>query len=189
MDAKLTLDRESFKALSAETRIRILKLLYSRRHMLAELAESLGMSLPAVKEHLGSLEKAALVLRKDEGRKWKYYELTQKGNAVLDPEQARIWIVLSLFVISVAGGIAALARTMLSSAYAPQFGAQKLAASLEAVPMAAEVLAIPAQKPFPLGIAVYSAWLLFLFASMLYFYLKRKKYEGLYLTKQKGFNK
>jgi DNA-binding transcriptional ArsR family regulator len=95
-EEKITLDRESFKSLASGTRISILKSLHQRRKMLAELSKELGMSPSTVKEHMDSLRKAELVQLKDEGHKWKYYELTRKGRNVLNPGEARIWILLSL---------------------------------------------------------------------------------------------
>lgn len=100
MDVKL--DKETFKALSSTTRVDLLKLLEKRRHMQAELASSLELAVPTVKQHLEMLEKADLVVRHDEGRKWKYYALTKKAKAVLHPEQTKIWIILSVFILSAA---------------------------------------------------------------------------------------
>ncbi|MBI4144640.1 winged helix-turn-helix transcriptional regulator [Candidatus Woesearchaeota archaeon] len=186
MDDKIILDRESFKALAAESRIRILKLLHQRKHMQAELAGALDMSLPAVKEHLDALEKAGLILRKDEGRKWKYYELTQKGKAVLDPEQKRIWIVLSLFIISVAGGIAAYGRVLLSDYLNPAGVALAKSAELaESTAGDATMMTIPAaaQDGVPWALIVYGVWLALLLIMFLYSYIRRRSYAGRYLTK------
>jgi len=102
---EIRLDKETFKALASGTRVDVLKLLNQRRHMQSEIAASLGLSVPTVKEHLAALEKAGLVERHDEGRKWKYYSLTNKGKGVLNPEEMKIWIVLAMLVLSVVGGI------------------------------------------------------------------------------------
>jgi len=61
------------------------------------------MSVPTVKEHLSALEKAGLVKRHEEGRKWIYYSLTEKSKCVLDPERKRLWIVLGFFILSAIG--------------------------------------------------------------------------------------
>ncbi|VVB81144.1 Helix-turn-helix domain protein [uncultured archaeon] len=100
----IRLDKETFKALASSTRVDVLKLLGGRRYMQSEMAEILGFSVPTVKEHLSALEKAGLVERNDEGRKWKYYSLTKKGHGVLHPEELKIFIVLGLFCLSVVGG-------------------------------------------------------------------------------------
>jgi DNA-binding transcriptional ArsR family regulator len=93
---KITLDRKAFRSLASDTRISILKSLGRRRKMLAELSKELGMSPSTVKEHMDSLRKSGLVVMKDDGHKWKYYELTMEGKSILHPGETRIWIVLSL---------------------------------------------------------------------------------------------
>lgn len=100
MDSKIELDVRSFKALSADARVSILKHLRSRRYTQSELADLLNLKIPTVKEHLQALEKADLVRKIDEGRKWKYYELTDKSRAVLNPESKSIFIVVGLFLFS-----------------------------------------------------------------------------------------
>lgn len=97
-DEKIVLDRAAFKALASDTRVDILKQLNERRKTLTEISESLKLSVPTVKEHLSNLSNAELISMKDEGRKWKYYELTEKGKAVLYPERRKIWILLVSFL-------------------------------------------------------------------------------------------
>lgn len=104
MDVKL--DRDVLRALSSDTRVEIIKLLSSRRHMQSELASVLRLSAPTVKEHLAVLQKAGLVERHDEGRKWKYYALTKTGRGVLEPEGTRLWLVLGTWLLSVVGTVA-----------------------------------------------------------------------------------
>ena len=76
------LGRHSMKALSQDTRVDIMKLLDERNHTQTEIAEALGMSAPSVKEHVEGLVKAGLIEKLEEGRKWKYFQLTRKGKAV-----------------------------------------------------------------------------------------------------------
>ena len=104
-EPKIVLDQSTFKALATGTRVKILKTLDKRRHTQSELSAALGMSVPTVKEHLSALEKAGLVKRHEEGRKWIYYSLTEKSKCVLDPERKRLWIVLGFFLASIAGTI------------------------------------------------------------------------------------
>jgi DNA-binding transcriptional ArsR family regulator len=125
--SEIKLDRETFKALASKTRIDILKLLQKRRHTQSEIAEALEMSVPTVKEHLSALETAGLVVKHEEGRKWKYFGLTKKTKAIFEPEQTKIWIVLVALIFSVIGGIVTAVRTFL-------VGATKFAAAKEAVP-------------------------------------------------------
>ena len=103
MDVKL--DKVTLKALASDVRVDALKLLGSRRHMQSELASALSVAVPTMKEHLEALDKAGLVEKHDEGRKWKYFSLTQKGRGVLYPEQGKIWLMLGVWVFSVLGGI------------------------------------------------------------------------------------
>jgi DNA-binding transcriptional ArsR family regulator len=121
-EEKITLDREAFKSLASDTRVSILKSLNSRRKMLAELSKELKMSPSTVKEHMDSLRKAGLVELKDDGHKWKYYELTRKGKNVLNPGEARVWILLCL------SGLAFLvtAYDMLSSSISSTFSRDAL---------------------------------------------------------------
>jgi DNA-binding transcriptional ArsR family regulator len=94
-DEKIVLDKATFRALASDTRIDLLKELDQRRKTLTELAEALGLAVATVKEHMAQLSQSKLVLLKDEGRKWKYYELTEKGKAVLYPERKKIWVMLA----------------------------------------------------------------------------------------------
>ena len=101
-DEKITLDKKAFKTLASDTRIGILKSLGVRRKMLSELAKEHKMSVSTVSEHLGKLVDAELIRQVDDGHKWKYYELTRKGKAVLNPEEKKIWILLSLSLLAFA---------------------------------------------------------------------------------------
>lgn len=100
-DDKITLDRKTFKTLASDTRVGILKSLKSRRKMLTELSKEFGMSPSTIKEHLDNLARAELVVMKDDGHKWKYYELTRKGRDVLNPGETRIWVVLTLSALAI----------------------------------------------------------------------------------------
>ena len=91
---KITLDQESFKALASEVRVGVLKKLDERRQTVTDLSNLLGLSKPTLLEHLEKLQAAGLVKRVDEGRKWIYYELSDKGRKILHPE--RVSIVLAL---------------------------------------------------------------------------------------------
>ncbi len=96
MGKEIQLDRETFKALAGETRIQILKELNQRRKTQSELAAKLGVSPPTVNEHLELLKKAGLIHPIDEGRKWKYYALTEKGKELLNPGETRILVMLGV---------------------------------------------------------------------------------------------
>lgn len=141
---ELKLDKQTFKALSNETRVEVLKALEIRRHTQSELAESLDVSVPTIKEHLDALVKAGLIERFEEGRKWKYYGLTSKGKGILQPEELKIWIVLSLFVFSAVGSAVSFANRL---APEPPVAEALMARSAEAdVAMKA---AAPVAQSFP----------------------------------------
>ncbi len=76
-------DAAIFKTLSSDTRMELLASLQERRKTLSELAAERDISLPGAKQHLELLEEAGLIRKNDEGRKWKYYELTPQGKTIL----------------------------------------------------------------------------------------------------------
>lgn len=101
----ITLDQESFKALASEVRVDILKKLDERRQTVTDLSGLLDLSKPTLLEHLEKLQAAGLVKRVDEGRKWIYYELSQKGKKLLHPEKVAIVLALSSAVALAAIGL------------------------------------------------------------------------------------
>lgn len=94
-----------FKALSSESRIRIIKFLRERNHTLSELSARLGIAAPSTKQHLERLLKTGIINQLDEGRKWKYYSLTGKGRNIAGAEenQAAILIVMGFATICLVG--------------------------------------------------------------------------------------
>lgn len=103
---KITIDRNSLLILSSETRIEILERLSERRRTLSELSKEIGISKSSVKEHLEKLERAGLVRRLEDGRKWIYYELTEEGLNIINPERAKkppleLFTSLIAFIIGV----------------------------------------------------------------------------------------
>lgn len=101
MEDKITLDRETFKALAIDTRVNILKKLDERFQLtLTDLAGELDMAPSTIKEHLDKLVSAGLIRQADKGMKWKYYRLTSKGKQILNPHEKRVWIILSVSVLA-----------------------------------------------------------------------------------------
>lgn len=92
---KITLDRDTFKALAVDTRVKILKILDDRQHTLTDLAEELEMAPSTIKEHLDTLVAAGLIRQVDKGMKWKYYKLTMKGKQIVNPYEKKVWIILA----------------------------------------------------------------------------------------------
>lgn len=99
MDESIRLDRKSFEALAGQTRVRILKSLLKRRKTLTELSHELGLSASTTKEHLEVLVDSELAQQVDEGRKWKYYELTRRGMSIVQPHELKVFIVLGLSIV------------------------------------------------------------------------------------------
>ena len=101
----MEIDRKTLKALSADTRIDILKSLKSRRKMPSELSKELRLAPSTVIEHLNKLEKASLVKREETGHKWIYYNLTDRGKSLVQPKYpVQFVIVLSLGLLFVFSG-------------------------------------------------------------------------------------
>src|SRR5438552_13376636 len=123
--AKITLDQESFKALASDVRVGILKRLDTRRETVTDLSNLLSLSKPTLLEHLEKLQSAGLVKRVDEGRKWIYYALSDKGRKILHPE--RVVITLALAAAVVLAGIGVFYVLFASGALTP--GAPLLNAS------------------------------------------------------------
>lgn len=175
MEDKITIERDVFKALASDTRIEILKLLDKRRHTQSEIAFSLKLSVPTVKEHLDAMGKAGLVKQIDEGYKWKYYELTEKSRCILDPERKKVWILLGLWIIGAIGTAAVFSRNIFSSAVS---NTQMLAAAPSAegdmlaksVPEAVQIAA----KPFPYLESAIVALLVILTILLVYFLVKSR---------------
>lgn len=112
---QVVLDEGSFKALSSDSRVSILKNLKSRRRTLSELSKQLSLGTSTVKEHCDVLRKAELIEQIDEGRKWKYYELTDKGRSVITPSlynDLQVLITLCVTVVIAAGILFFLLGTM-----------------------------------------------------------------------------
>ena len=112
---EIKLSQKTFKALANPTRIAILKYLDKRRYTQSELADMFGFAVTSIKQHIDDLKKTGLVKVIDEGRKWKYIELTKEGKAILHPEEKKIWILLGTFVASVAGGIYTATKKLFAS--------------------------------------------------------------------------
>jgi ArsR family transcriptional regulator len=66
-----------FKALSDDTRLRVIKLLQERELCVCELMQVLEMSQPRISRHLSVLKNAGLVNDRREG-KWIHYSLRQE---------------------------------------------------------------------------------------------------------------
>ena len=91
----MEIDKETIKALSADTRVDILKALSERRKTPAELSKQLDLASSTIVEHLRKLEDAGLIQRMETQHKWIYYEITSKGRSLVNPK-IPIYVLLSL---------------------------------------------------------------------------------------------
>lgn len=164
--SEVTLDKETLKAISSDIRLKILKTLEQKQQTQTDLASLLQLKIPTVKEHLNLLEKQGLVF-KEEGRKWKYYKLTEKGKALVTPEDNTIKLLL--FGTTALGVAAAFS---LYNDFRPP--------PTERMATFAQDVALEAAKAAPIeqGLSVLSLLLLILtvilLLSLVYFSLKKK---------------
>jgi DNA-binding transcriptional ArsR family regulator len=104
--AKITLDRETFKALASDTRLDILKTLDGKNMGLNEIAKVTSLNKATLHEHLAKLHEAGLIKRNErDGHKWVYYRLTWKGESLLHPENTKIVVLFATTVVALWVGI------------------------------------------------------------------------------------
>lgn len=99
MDDKITIDKETLKAIASDTRLDILKQLDRKKQTLSDLSKALKLSSPTIKEHLDVLSKAGLVRKEVSFRKWKYYSLTFKGKGILRPNETKLFLTLLITIV------------------------------------------------------------------------------------------
>ena len=104
---KVTLDRETFKALASDTRLDILQSLDGKNMSLKDICTVTNLNKATLHEHLVKLNGAGLIKKNErEGRKWVYYKLTWKGECLLHPENTRIVVLFTTTFIALLVGIA-----------------------------------------------------------------------------------
>ena len=103
---KITLDRETFKALASDTRLDILKTLDGKHLGLNEIAKVSNLNKATLHEHLTKLNEAGLIKRTErDGHKWVYYKLTWKGESLLHPDNAKIVVLFTTTFVALWLGI------------------------------------------------------------------------------------
>ena len=104
--AKVTLDKETFKALASDTRLDILRTLDGKKLGLNDISKATNLNKATLHEHLSKLNQVGLVKKKErEGHKWVYYKLTWKGENLLHPENTKIVVLFTITFISLWVGI------------------------------------------------------------------------------------
>ena len=106
----IVLTKDTFEVLASGTRLTILKTLNKRRMTVTELADNLDLAKSTIHHHLQRLADAGFVAAGEDGHAWVYYALTPEGRALLQPHgSARVRIILTAGLASLAGGVCALA--------------------------------------------------------------------------------
>ena len=96
----ISLDKKSLKALSSDSRIKILKILgKKKRATISQLSRITGLNKSTVYAHIRQLLDAGFVKKLDGSNIWVYYELTQKGKNLFYPKN-KFLIILSSAIIS-----------------------------------------------------------------------------------------
>ena len=104
--AKVTLDKDAFKALASDTRLEIIRNLDGKKMSLKDISNKIKLNTATLHEHLSKLHDAGLIKRKErEGHKWVYYKLSWKGACLWHPENTRIVIMFSTTLIALLSGI------------------------------------------------------------------------------------
>ncbi len=101
----MEINKKVIKALASESRVEILKSLSKRRKMPSELSKELNLAASTIVGHLDVLEKSGLVVKKETGHKFIYYELTDEGQNLIKPRfPVQFIIMLSLGLLMFIGG-------------------------------------------------------------------------------------
>ncbi|KHO48024.1 MAG: ArsR family transcriptional regulator [archaeon GW2011_AR5] len=162
------LDKDTIKAISAEARQEILKMLAKRPYTASEIAKATGKHVTTVTEHLNVLEKSSLVRKKDSTNKWVYYELTSRGEHFFKPQFYSWVIVFSLSVVFVFVGMLRLFRFESETRNAMDMAAN------EPSPAFGEAVAQTTSLPVPID---YIAYALIALGAIGMIYLAYRKYR------------
>ena len=100
-----TLDSKTLKALSSDTRQEIIKCLSKRPYTASELSKLMNKHVTTVAEHLETLEKSGLVEKREDGHKWVYYSLSEKGERLFKPQFYSWTVVIVLSLLALLFGI------------------------------------------------------------------------------------
>jgi|AGTN01.1.fsa_nt_gi Predicted transcriptional regulators len=108
MPDEIRLDDKMFEALSSETRRKILVSLDPRPLTVSELSRLAGKQKSAMYNHLQVLIEVGLVYRKESGNEFVFYDLTEKGRAIVNQHPKpgfRIFLALAVSAVSMLGGL------------------------------------------------------------------------------------
>lgn len=120
MPDEIRLDKKTFEALAMDSRVKILKALKERRKTQSELSKELKLAVSTVSQHLDKLVDANLVKRKNQGKKWVYYELTTTAGGILSPSARGVFVfALSVSLLLIVLGSMTMYGTSSGLMYAP----------------------------------------------------------------------
>jgi len=142
MKNEVEIDKDVLKAISTETRQKILKELAEGGRTPTDLGKKLNKATSTIVEHLEFLQKVGLVKKIERpGKKWVFYELTDKGRGIVSGKRSLV-ILLSFSFISLLIGVS----TFLISFYNYY--------SIKTFQVASETLGKPSQPTyyFPLNL-------------------------------------
>ncbi|MBP2142951.1 DNA-binding transcriptional ArsR family regulator [Methanococcus voltae] len=101
---QIEIDKKVIKALSARSRVKILKKLNQKRYTVTELSKALNLSKSTVHEHLSIMLDGGLVEKHDDGHKWIYYGMTSKGKLILNSQFEKTIVLFPLSVVAFVSG-------------------------------------------------------------------------------------
>lgn len=171
------IDRGTIKALSADTRRKILKLLSGHRATGADISRMLGLSPSTVNEHLKKLEASSLVRRIETGHKWVYYDVSEKGHALLHSNRnngspVQFVLVLSIGVLLFLGGAFFTLAQKLQPSAAPMMAETATAGASKAVADASRVVTAQPSSVLPVAATLVGAAIIIVMLSS-YYYKKK----------------
>ena len=177
------IDRDVLKVLSAETRMDILKEIYKGSRWPSDLGKLLNKKDSTIVEHLEALVKVGLVKKLEQpGKKWIFYSLTDKGESIISSKSKRLVIILSISILSIAGGLFSLFTYQKQKMIAGITIQQKVQEAASA-PAIAQQAIMPTYTPTPLYL--YIAIILFVLGLIgITFYLIKQHKRGIKLWKE-----
>jgi len=109
----ISLNIKTFKALSSQKRIKILKSLNDRQMTLSELSKQLNLSKSTLHENLSILIDAGLIKRVEWSNKFVYYKLSDKGWKLLNYKgYLKVTISFTFSIIFLIVGLENLSRSL-----------------------------------------------------------------------------
>ena len=102
-----TIDKPMIDTLSSDTRIAILSSLRERKKTNAELSKELSLKPSTIHHHMERLKESGLIVSKEDGRKWVYYDLSHFGKAIFDTNEKMKFSVVISSILTFITGLAA----------------------------------------------------------------------------------